>query len=618
MFELFESVFEGNVAGATKELAKITSANDLIFKLNQKYRDPNVFGREGFSLAPPGTEQTITILQLVAACGNIGIIEQFLLRMSGLKLTADQVYQLFYDENVLFNLIYKTADSLSKLVKGDLRAACKAVAQLFTAVQMTKAQVQSLLLKKEDLRQRTALSAAVTSYSGDVEAVEELLKLVPVDSLPEETLVALSEQARKCYNRSIEAKLLELLGKPPYVPLSVIMTPEILRGLAEQAKRCEELELTTTDCNQVFVFQYERLPSLVEYDRTLPILWAIDNNEPELVRALVALGAELDVSIVRYRYSRPSPNLLTPVICALDKGNAKMLECLLDLGATLDPSEEATESALYDATRQQNLAMCKLLVERAGFDVNKPYVGKKTVLHYATSPELIEYFVAQRVNINSVDSGRSTPLIYACKEGQPQQVEALIKAGANIGYRHAADSETALERAVELGHIECARLLVAAGATADPTDEFFIEALLKATQECNVELVRVLAEGLKLDVDKVPSGWGESTALMCAVINYCEDKLIERLEIARILLNAGANVSHQRRDGSSALTMAQEPERSDFKDMFEAALDAQRQGEVYRNSVSYTLWFERGSDTASRMAFNQQWGLVPIQPRFGG
>lgn len=197
-----------------------------------------------------------------------------------------------------------------------------------------------------------------------------------------------------------------------------------------------------------------------------PLHWAaLRSGSPEIVRALVAAGAEVDSRCTSFNNTGQTP--------------------LMALASSGQPNPE------YTASNSVEVAMA--LVE-AGADLGAiRYPGNYTVLHEAIRSKnsaLAIYFIQAGselnafagLNLNFDVSNFNTPLMEAVKARMPEVVKALIEAGADVnlktpkspnGEYSSGAEETALARARQLAKSEgvtknlrqCIDLLVAAGAT---------------------------------------------------------------------------------------------------------------------------------------------------------
>lgn len=144
-------------------------------------------------------------------------------------------------------------------------------------------------------------------------------------------------------------------------------------------------------------------------------------------------------------------------------------------------------------------------------------------------------------------SGASTPLMVAAFYGRLEVVQALLAAKANVNAVNSEqrDGETALGRAVQKGHVEVVRALVA--AKADVERCCGDGALYYAARAGNLEMVKALLTA-KPDLNRRSKISG-NTALMWGISEG-------RLDIARLLVEAGAIVSIANDKGVTALSLA--------------------------------------------------------------
>ena len=100
----------------------------------------------------------------------------------------------------------------------------------------------------------------------------------------------------------------------------------------------------------------------------------------------------------------------------------------------------------------------------AGADVNMVDENNTVALHYAAfngEDECLAELLTTS-NINHTNSNGFTALSRACRSGFPKCVEVLLKAEANVNIL-IKDKSTALMEAATWDHLECVKLLLAAG-----------------------------------------------------------------------------------------------------------------------------------------------------------
>jgi len=146
--------------------------------------------------------------------------------------------------------------------------------------------------------------------------------------------------------------------------------------------------------------------------------------------------------------------------------------------------------------------------------------------------------------------GDATALMAASFNGSLDVVQTLLaaKADVNATLSEKKDGATALTLAVQEGHVDVVRALLAANADVDhPCCE--TSPLYFAARTANLSMVKVLLTA-KPDLNR--QAISDTTALIRAIATGKPDSP----EIARLLIEAGANVNLSTTDGVTALTVA--------------------------------------------------------------
>jgi ankyrin repeat protein len=138
------------------------------------------------------------------------------------------------------------------------------------------------------------------------------------------------------------------------------------------------------------------------------------------------------------------------------------------------------------------------------------------------------------------------PLIVAAWDGNYQEVERLLKDGADVNVRDRWD-ETALMRASEKDHADVVELLLKNGGDVNAGDRTGNTALLAATQQCRVESLKLL---LRYGAEITATDNVGDSALTKIFFHDCP-------EAVEILLNHGIDVNFKNsNDGRTALLQA--------------------------------------------------------------
>ena len=278
-----------------------------------------------------------------------------------------------------------------------------------------------------------------------------------------------------------------------------------------------------------------------------PLSLACVNGAPRIVGALLRAGANPDAGPP----SRPPPLML----CAR-AGSAAAVRHLIAGGAAVNRSEPRRgQTALMWAVAQRHVDVVRELLA-GGADVFARTKVRPRFVNIA-DPNDIYTIVSGTIN-----SGATTPLLFAARHGDLESARLLLAAGADIGDT-AADGTSVLVTAVHSGHARLARFLLDAGA--DPNDgRVGYTALHAAVLRGNRGLVEVLAgAGAVLDARIVrgtpvtrggpdfvlPHNLVGATPLLLAA------KFLE-IDILRVLLAHGADPRATLADGTTALMLA--------------------------------------------------------------
>ena len=222
-------------------------------------------------------------------------------------------------------------------------------------------------------------------------------------------------------------------------------------------------------------------------------------------------------------------------------------------------------------------------------------LAEAVVLRNATA---IENFLALGVEPNDPEADGTTPLMRAVSGQMPNTAQLLISAGADVRKANSY-GVTALYIAARAGDAVATRMLLAAGADANvalPTSGETV--LMTAAKAGNADVVRALLTGGAEDVSLseladaraaalVAEGAGYSAPANPAVPNnYADVNARERLygrtalmiaaleghlEVARLLVEAGADFNIVDEENSTALTLARSYNNLDVAAFLESA-----------------------------------------------
>ncbi|MDB5853426.1 MAG: ankyrin repeat-containing protein [Herminiimonas sp.] len=225
---------------------------------------------------------------------------------------------------------------------------------------------------------------------------------------------------------------------------------------------------------------------------------------------------------------------------AAENNQPEIVECLLEAGADINlPSPTYCNSPLMVATYYGQVAVVNALLKRPGIKVDAINKIGGTALHVAlerNQPEIMECLLkaGADVNLPNLEYG-DTPLIIATNDGQLAVVNALLKRpGIKLDAIN-KDGNTALHIAAGNNQPEIAECLLEAGADVNPPGpECSDTALMHAALEGHLAVVNVLLKRPDIKLNAIDRRG--NTALFHAVSG-------KELDTVERLLKAGADVN---------------------------------------------------------------------------
>ena len=218
-------------------------------------------------------------------------------------------------------------------------------------------------------------------------------------------------------------------------------------------------------------------------DGTTALDWAVRQDDREMVDRLIKAGANVKAA---NRYG------VTPLYLACVNGSAPMIARLLEAGADANSATTEGETALMTVARTGNVEAAKVLLAH-GADVNsKEQWRQQTPLMWAVAeshPEMVRELIAHGADVNArqvtwnwerqitkeprekwMPLGGLTPLMFAARQGCLDCARILMKAGAEI---NAADPNnvSAMLLATINGHYDVAAFLLDQGGDPNIADE---------------------------------------------------------------------------------------------------------------------------------------------------
>jgi len=249
-----------------------------------------------------------------------------------------------------------------------------------------------------------------------------------------------------------------------------------------------------------------------------------------------------------------------------------------DLGAA------GVDTRLADAAKKRDMDAVRSLLPSVE-DVNAPGADGSPALHWVVRVDDLEtarLLIRAGASATLADRYGVTPLYLACFNGNAEMIRMLLDAGADANSVDPA-GETALMTAIRSGSLESAATLIERGADVNAKDSVLQTALMAAVRENHPDIVRLLIQkgaevnaqtrtgptpgwvlpnsvpGFSFGVGIVRGGLperGSRAPIPGALTPLLYAARDGRLEAARILVDAGADLSVTDANGITPLLMA--------------------------------------------------------------
>lgn len=278
-----------------------------------------------------------------------------------------------------------------------------------------------------------------------------------------------------------------------------------------------------------------------------PILVSVVDDEDvtiptkvELINLMVAHGARVDAA---------DEDGMTALMHAIKAGVESVVACLLELGASVDAEDEWKLRPLHLAAEKGSETILDLvLAKKPNLDA-LDWWGRTALSRSVEFTNLARTLLEKGASPDLTEDREFTPLAVAAEFGYSETVEVLLAHGAQFNLQTDTAKETggwtSVCIAAEYNHPDVVKLLVDAGALLSLTSNQGSLALHVATPAT----ARVLLQHRKrFNINE--QNKFKMTPLHCAI------EWAESTELAKLLIDSGANLNLPDRDGDTPLALA--------------------------------------------------------------
>jgi uncharacterized protein len=235
----------------------------------------------------------------------------------------------------------------------------------------------------------------------------------------------------------------------------------------------------------------------------------------------------------------------TDVADAAMRGDLQALRAAIARKADVNAPQADGSTALHWAAERDDVEAADLLIEAGARVVARTREGV-TPLQLAAingSAAMLDRLLKTGADVNApLTPAGDTALMMAARTGKTDAIRVLLEAGASVNKSEGWGGTTPLMWAVSEGHTAAARLLIEAGADVSARSHY-----VAAANGRGFEGRTPVARSAEGKPEEFASGW--LTPLMLAAREG-------HLDVARILVGAGADIDAAAGDGKTALAIA--------------------------------------------------------------
>ncbi len=293
-------------------------------------------------------------------------------------------------------------------------------------------------------------------------------------------------------------------------------------------------------------------------DGSLPLAWAADSQNPELVIALLKAGAKPDAITSIANFS--------PLVTACQRGEPKIVAALLDAGADVNRATATGITPLALCAGNSSPEIVARLLEKGAVVDAIDETGQSPLMWAAAKGQVenIKLLVKAGADANRITKKGFSPLMFALMSSNPEATLALIEAGSDIAYK-APDGTSMVQMAMYRKQYEIAEVLINHGVdlnTYDRNGNLLLHAAVLAKQPQLVSLLLEKGANPNALTGTSQVVWRyEVNFTARPYITYPKSPLFLAVEkgapeIMKILVAAGADTKFSIEDGTNLVMAA--------------------------------------------------------------
>ena len=196
-------------------------------------------------------------------------------------------------------------------------------------------------------------------------------------------------------------------------------------------------------------------------DKSTALAWAVDRQNGDMVRLLLAAGAKADIADFQGS---------TPIVVACQLGDPGIVVSLLKAGANAKAARPDSISAFaLCASTSTPAALQAMLAKGANVNGTDPQ-GVTPLMRAAGNADNVAFLTKHGANVNAVADKGFTALFFAVKSREAHSPVILLEAGADAKAVLPADGTTVAEAAVLENNEAFAEMVVAKGVDLSQHD----------------------------------------------------------------------------------------------------------------------------------------------------